>query len=231
MSKYSESSEASSSTPEVEVLLDGLPVQLPKTRRSLAAIRSYLETLAMEQQRFLFAMTIDGKSIDLSKPQPPFTNVGRIEAETMDLEQMPLQLVRTAMAQAAQVRAQVQSSVTRVLINDSENARELWWAQARDLKLPLLTLCLMPESACGPSNGRASLMQLRKWQLQQLASIIKDVDEACDNEDCAALSNALEYRVLPWLDGLEASLDLWQLTILTAQQAACTDSLGTPEEV
>lgn len=225
-----ESNDSSSAAPEIEVLLDGLPVPLPKSRHSMAGIRSYLETLAMEQQRFLFAMSIDGKPVDLAKPPPPSTPTGRVEGETMDLEQMPLQLVRTAMAQAEQARAQVLAAVTRVLINDHEQARELWWHQARDLKLPLLTLCLMPESACGPANGRASLLQLRKWQLQQLASIMKDVDEACEKEDSAALSNALEYRVLPWLDGLQASLDLWQITLLSSPQDACSGSVPSSGE-
>ena len=55
-------------------------------------------------------------------------------------------------------------------------ARELWWNLARQLKEPVLTLSLLPDNACGPANGRASLTQLRKWQLEQIAAIIKDVD-------------------------------------------------------
>jgi hypothetical protein len=76
----------------------------------------------------------------------------------------------------------------------------------------------MPETACGPAEeNRTSLLQLRKWQLQQLAAVMQDTDAACASDEPTALSNALEFRVLPWLDGLQTSLEVWQ----TALQAAC----------
>ena len=221
MYKPSDSWDSSAAAPEPEVMLDGLRVTLPKERRSLAGIRSFLETLALEQQRVLCSLNIDGKAIDLAQPPPSCGPCVQIEAQTMELEDMPLQLIRTAMKQTIQARGQVGSAVARVLINDSRQASELWWNAARDLKVPLLTLSLMPDSSRGAANTQTSLMQLRKWQLQQLAAIIKDVDAACEAGDSAAISNALEYRVLPWLDGLEASLDLWQVTLLAGKMAAC----------
>jgi hypothetical protein len=229
MSMYSESWESSSESPEIEVTLDGRPVALPEERRSMASIRSFLEVLALDQQRILCSMAVDGKPVDLSQPPAAGTRFARIEAETMDLEQIPLQLVRTATDQTLHARAQVVSAVALVLINGRRLARELWWNLAQELKRPLLTLSLLPDGICGPPNGRASLMQLRKWQLQQLAAIIRDVDEACGSDDTAALSNALEYRVLPWLEGLETSLELWQLTLLAKQQAACQPPCPTPK--
>jgi hypothetical protein len=71
---------------------------------------------------------------------------------------------------------------------------------------------LLPDSACGPANGRASLTQLRKWQLEQIATIIKDVDAVCRAEDSLPLSNALENRVLPWLQNLTELIILWHET-------------------
>lgn len=183
----------------------------------MAAIRSYLETLALQQQHILCALHVDGKTIDLSRPVMLDT-FSRVEAETMPLEQMPLQLLRTAMKQAAQARDHVQSAVALVLINSGPLARELWWNLARDLKQPLVTLSLVPENAYNPAKEGATFLQLRKWQLQQLGNILGDVDEACALDDPGALSNALEYRVLPWLEGLETSLDLWHVTLLAAFQ-------------
>src|ERR1700694_261750 len=55
---------------ELEVMLDGKPVVLPAQRRSLAAIRSYLETLALEQQRILFSLRVDGARVNLSAMLP-----------------------------------------------------------------------------------------------------------------------------------------------------------------
>jgi hypothetical protein len=64
-------------------------------------------------------------------------------------------------------------------------------------------------------------MQLRRWQLQQLAGIIREVDRACQADDPTALSDALEDRVLPWLAGLQETLALLRGTLLVAPEPAC----------
>ena len=198
---------------DLQVLLDGQPVLLPANKRSLAAIRAHLEILALEQQRVLFSFRVDGARINLSAMLPTQTRFAKIEAETLDLSQVPLQLIKTAMVQTSEAKAQIQSAVTLVLINEPGWARQHWWNLVRVLNQPLLTLSLMPEEAYGSSTSGTSLAQLRKWQLQQLANILKDVDDACWSEEAGTLSNALEYRVLPWIHGLETSLELWHETL------------------
>ncbi|HLH52389.1 MAG TPA: hypothetical protein VKY92_02045 [Verrucomicrobiae bacterium] len=198
---------------DLKVLLDGKPVDLPAQRRSLAAIRAYLEVLALDQQRILFSFRVDGSRVNLGAALPTQSRFKRIEAETLDLTQVPLQLIKTAMVQTAEAKTQVLSAVTLVLINEPGWAREHWWSLARVLNQPLLTLSLMPQNAYGSTANGASLTQLRKWQLQQLGTILRDIDEACWSDEPGALSNALEYRVLPWLNGLETSLELWHDTL------------------
>jgi hypothetical protein len=204
------------------VMLDGRPVPLPPQRRSLAAIRSYLETLALEQQRILFSLRIDGARINLSAMLPTQRKFGRVEAETIDLAEVPLKLIKTAMVQTSEAQSQVLSAVALVLINDPGWAREHWWSLARLLHQPLLTLSLMPETAYGSKAPGASLVQLRKWQLQQLGAILRDIDEASCSDNPAALSTALESRVLPWLQGLETSLELWHETLAIKPPANLT---------
>jgi hypothetical protein len=51
--------------------------------------------------------------------------------------------------------------------------------------------------------------QLRHWQLEQLAAIIQDAEAACQSDSTIPLSNALENRVLPWLDNLRELIRLW----------------------
>jgi hypothetical protein len=205
----------------LEVILDGQPVCLPSGRRSLTAIRSYLDILALERQRILYSLRIDGEPANPGQPLTEEAVFTRVEGETIDLEQMPLQLITAALQQTARTREQVQSAVALVLINNVPAAREFWWKLARELTEPLLTLSLLPETICGPANGRASLRQLCKWQLQQLAIILKDVDAVCWSEDPMALSAALENRVLPWLDSLRQSLSLWHETVLAGSRTAC----------
>jgi hypothetical protein len=217
MLKSSDSGDASQAGPKLEVILDGLPVIIPKERRSISAIRSFLETLAFEQQHILCSLSVDGKAVDLSRPEARMLEFSRIEAETMPLEQMPIQVLRNAMRQAALATEHTLTAVTLVIINEADYAWEIWWNLVRDLKAPLVTLSLMPETASGPVTAGASLLQLRKWQLQQLGSIITDVDETCGLEETVALSNALEYRVLPWLEGLETLLELWHTNLMAGE--------------
>ncbi len=194
---------------EVTVKLDGNPIMVPSERRSFNAIRSYLECLALQQQRILCWLSVDGESVSLTQQRAPVDQFAQVEGETMCLREVPLQLIKGALHQTAAVRSKVQSAIELVLINDSPQGRELWWTLSTVLKEPLLTLSLLPDSICGPDNGRASLIQLRKWQLEQLGRVIQDVDEAGRFEDPVMLSEALEQRALPWLDKLHESLQLW----------------------
>ena len=215
-----ETFETSSTRQQVEVRLDGLPIQVPAERRSLVAIRSYVETLALEHQRIVCAFSVDGESACLAQPLVNRKTFSRVDAKTIELDQMPLQFLETALHQAAHARERIASAVTLVLVNDGCVAREFWWSLTCELKAPLLTLSLLPDDICGPANGRASLTQLRKWQLQQLANIIRDVDEACRSANTLLLSTALENRVLPWLDGLYENISLWHQTVAGARFAA-----------
>jgi hypothetical protein len=215
-------SDSSPNHRDILVMLDGLPVELPPDRQSLAGIRAYLEMLAMEQQRILCSLTVDSQPTNLADLPAGQSDFARIEAESLALDAIPLQLLKTARQQTLDTRDQVQAAVTRVLINSAVQAREFWWRLARELKEPLLTLSLLPENTCGQTNGAASLKQLRKWQLQQLAAIIRDVDAAAASPDTITLSTALENRVLPWLDKLHDLICLWDETVSAGSRLAAT---------
>lgn len=203
---------------EIAIWLDGLPVEVPARRNSLNSIRCYLETLALEKQRVLSSFQVDGQTASLTVPLPNHFAFSRIEAESVELDESVLLLLKTALQQTTHARECVETALTLVLINDSDVARELWWNLARQLKEPVLTLSLLPDHLCGPTNGRASLKQLRKWQLEQVAAIIRDVDQACHTGDTIHISNALETRVLPWLDSLVELIQLWHETALAASR-------------
>lgn len=207
----------------VKVLLDGQPITVPNERRSPGAIRVFLEALAMENHRVLCSFNVAGETGHPAKKVHsrgvafayPAKNAGlHITARTVSLNEMPARMLETALQETAHARAAVEAAVTLVLINDGAVARELWWDLARTLKEPLLTLSLLPETIYQQPAGCASLQQLRQWQLQQLAAILRDVDEACWQPETDALSHALEYRALPWLNKLHETIRLWHQTVL-----------------
>jgi hypothetical protein len=210
----SDSNDSSFPEGQLEVMLDGQPVGLPPQRRSLTAIRSYLESLALEQQRIIWLFSVDGDAASSAG------RLLRITCQTIGLDKMPLQLVENAIQQTKTAHAEVHNAVSQVMINEAERGRELWWGLAKGLKQPLLTLSLLPDAVCGPANGSASPMQLRRWQLEQLAGIIQEVDRACESDDPTALSDALETRVLPWLEGLLDTLALLRFTLRTEPETA-----------
>ncbi len=210
--------ESSKSRDEIKVILDGLPVGLPSGRRSIGAIRFHLEALALERQRILYSLSIDGQPVNLALPVSGQGIFCRVEAGTIALEETSLRLLKKAFQQTDYARECVETALTLVLINDGQVAHEVWWSLALVLKEPVLTLSLLPDNVCGAPNGCTSPTQLRKWQLEQIASIIQDVDEACHSKDTIPLSNALENRVLPWLQNLSELISLWHETVLAGSR-------------
>ena len=211
---------------EVEITLDGLPVGLPSGCRALNAIRCRLETLALERQRILCSLNVDGQPVNLALPLLNQRVFCRVEAGTVALEETPLLLLKKAFQQTERARECVETALTLVLINNGRVAREVWWNLASALKEPVITLSLLPENTCEPFDNRTSLTQLRKWQLEQVAAIIRDVDEACHSEDTIPLSNALENRVLPWLQSLSELICLWHETVLAGSRLGISHAVS-----
>ncbi len=211
---------------EVEITLDGLPVGLPSGCRSLNAIRCRLETLALERQRILCSLNVDGQPVNLALPLLDQRICCRVEAGTVALEETPVLLLERALQQTDHARECVETALTLVLINDGQVAREVWWNLASVLKEPVITLSLLPENICQPFDNRTSLAQLRKWQLEQIAAVIRDVDEACHSEDTIPLSNALENRVLPWLQNLSELISLWHETVLAGSRLGINSAVS-----
>lgn len=209
----------------LEVLLDGQPVKLPPERSCLSAIRTYLETLALEKDRILCTFHVDGQPVKSARPDRETITFTRVEGLTVGLTDIPLRMLESALRETTQARTAAESAVTQVLINEGPQARELWWDLARKLKDPLLTLSLLPDSFYPAAVGCASLLQMRKWQLQQLAVIIKDVDAACWSPNTEALSSALENRAVPWLENLHQLIRLWHQTVLASTRLWSKDNL------
>ncbi|HXT12229.1 MAG TPA: hypothetical protein VN873_11760 [Candidatus Angelobacter sp.] len=176
--------------------------------------------MALHQQRILCSLAVDGAPINLTQPPDDAKPFASIEAETMGLGDVPSQLIKAALQQAASLRERVQSAVGVVLINERKHALELWWGLSLALKEPLLTLSLLPEAAYVAREGQASLSQMRKWQLEQLGTVIQDVNHACEWDNLEILSDALETRVLPWIERLHGSLNLWHETMLANARPA-----------
>jgi hypothetical protein len=195
-------------TEAFNVTLDGEIIKIPAGRRSLRSIHSYLETLALAKQHILSSLAVDGQSANLALPLVADGNFCQIDAVSIPLGELPLLILTTAQQQAGRTHEMIESAITLVLINSPDAARELWWNIASQLKEPVLTLSLMPDDVCQRNNG-ISFGKLRQWQLEQIASIVREVDAVGDSDDTLKISDALENRVLPWLQKLSDMIQLW----------------------
>ncbi len=213
---------ACESAGEKQVTLDAETVLLPAGRNSLNAIRSHLESLALAGQRVLASFAVDGCPLNLSLPLVDQQAFCRVDAQTIPLDELPLLLLTTAGQQVARARESVEAALTLVLINSHSTARELWWNLACQLKEPVLTLSLMPENLCQICCG-TTFHKLRRWQLEQIAVIVRKVDAACDSHDNIQLSDALEKLVLPWLEQLDEHIQLWRDTTLAGVRLGIKD--------
>lgn len=205
----------------MEVLLDGQRVKIPENRRSINAIKTYLETLVLERERVLCSFIVAGHREDFSRSTGSTAKFAccRIEAQSFGLSDMPLRMLHTALQETIQLRVKAGDVVALAIINEAGVAREIWWELAGRLKEPLLTLALLPETTYQTPAGSASLLQMRKWQLQQLALLLRDVDELSWQADSTKLSDAIENIVLPWLGKLHQLILLWFETMLAGTRA------------
>jgi hypothetical protein len=178
-------------TGTILVTLDHELVVLPAGRHSLDAIHAYLETLALAEQRVQAVFAVNSHAVNLARPLVHREAVSCINAETILLEELPLLLLTTAGQQADHAHEAVETALILVLINQPATARELWWQLACQLKEPVLTLSLMPEDLCQNCCG-TTFYRLRQWQLEQIATIVCQVDGTCDSKDNIKLSDALE---------------------------------------
>jgi hypothetical protein len=208
---------------EIVVTLGAETVVLPAGHNSLDGIRAYLEMLALAEHRVLSAFAVNGQPVNLGLPLVHHGAIDRIDAETVPLEELPLLLLTTAEQQADRVRESVEAALTLVLINKPSKTRELWWKIACQLKEPVLTLSLMPENFCRTNCG-TTFHKLRRWQLEQIAAILRKVDSACETGNNIRLSDALEQLVLPWLQGLIENIRLWHDATLAGTRLAVNDS-------
>jgi hypothetical protein len=191
---------------------------MPLANHSLSGIHSYLETVSLEQQRVLCALSIDGVEMNLNVPLKAQEAFSRIEAESIALEEGEIRLLKQARQEATHAHDCADTALTLVLINDITVARELWWNLARQIKKPILTLSLLPDETSGATTAGASSKKMRQWQIEQITMIIREVDLACATGDTMFLSNTLETRVLPWLRKLQDLVFLWHETALAGSR-------------
>jgi hypothetical protein len=189
--------------PRIQITLDGQPLALSgKQGRSLHAIRSHLERVALKRNRVLFSLTVNGTPVGVGESLLQFKNFHKIAARTIGFNQLGFQLVAVAADQVNTLHERVERLALQVMINDWAKAEQLWWDLMPELKDPLLTLSFVPESVEALPHGEdISTKALKRFTLD-LVKILEEIEEILTRKELLELSDALENQLLPWLRGL-----------------------------
>lgn len=130
----------------LEVTVDGAPLELPKwLADSLTSIRTYLECVAMKQERVLWSLLVDGQKMDLAQPLPGDDGFRVVRANTITFEELRNRLISAGREKVADLISAMQPVSLMVLINGLEYAKDLWFEWEPQLREPLFSLRALQE--------------------------------------------------------------------------------------
>jgi len=187
----------------IQVILDGRELQVPEqARNSFPAIRSYLEALALRQERVLAVLYVDGYPVRVEVEFAEPCDFQRVQAQTISFAELSRQLIETASAQVGELQNQVEAAAMQVMINDWPAVEKLW----RDWVPAFLSPILIVKSLRDLCGSRIDELRIgRKTLAEHLAEfgpLWKRIERTFEQRDVLELSNALEQLLGPWLEGL-----------------------------
>lgn len=194
---------------QVLVTLDGIPIALPAgSERNVAAIRAHLESVVLSRSRLLCTLHVDGVPTDLDNPSSLHRPTRVVAAESIAFDQLHQQLVLLTRERVKLLIERTRNAALIVLINDWEQGRRIWNSLLPELRQALLALCVLPPT--GPGAGAELYSNVRLAEF--LGRIFADINDVVSQRSPEELSDALEQRVVPWLDLLQLSLEKWNET-------------------
>ena len=192
----------------VKISLDGRPLRLPAWNcATLPAIQAYLEGVALQKDRVLWSLEVDGVKYGLGQltgSNAPAT-FREIEASTIDFAQLSKRLLKTGLTQVEKLRVSMQEAALLVLINDPSVCHGLWLKWQEQLREPLVGLRALQELK-GDRCGKLFTGKPLSQHLEDLVCINYEVENLFRAEDTGVadligFSEIIEHTILPWLRG------------------------------
>ena len=191
----------------IEVIMDGKPLELPEhIKRSLTAIRSYLESLALQHGRVVSFFTVDGIIINTIEDSLQIKAMQCVKADTVGFDELTRQLISTACDRLKDLHVTAENAITQILINEWPEVQTLWEKWQPDFKSPILVVNFLRE-LCGARLDE--LCCCNKTLGQHLAffnPLVDEIEAVVATRNILELSNSLEERYAPWLQQLSVFL-------------------------
>jgi hypothetical protein len=196
-----------SSPIRIEVIMDGKPLELPvRIKGSLTAIRSYLESLALQHGRVVSFFTVDGIVINIIEESIEIKGMHRVKADTICFDELTRQLISTSCDRLKQLHVIAESAITQVLINDWPEVQKLWERWQPDFKSPILVVNFLRELCGVRLDELSSCNQTLGQHLTFFNPLIDEVEAVVAAKNILQFSNLLEERYAPWLQQLSVFL-------------------------
>lgn len=194
-----------------QVTMDGQPVDLPDwLGESLDAIKTYLECIAMKEERVLWTLQVDGIKLDLAEPDLLIDAFNSVRANTISYDELAERLVTAGRTKVHELLTELEPAVLNVLINDTAFAERLWYDWEPQLREPLFSLRALSELK--RTNRTAPFdSALLPTYLDQLGFTCSEVESLFvrnqfdeNSADLVSLSEILDFTLIPWLRNLDA---------------------------
>jgi hypothetical protein len=196
-----------SSPIRIEVIMDGKPLELPDhIKGSLTAIRSYLESLALQHGRVVSFFTVGGIIINILEESFENKGMQRVKADTISFDELTRQLISTACDRLKHLQVTAEYAITQILINDWPEVQKLWERWQPDFKSPILVVNFLRE-LCGVRLDELSCSNQTLGQhLTFFRPLLDEVEAVVATKNILGFSNFLEERYAPWLQQLSVFL-------------------------
>lgn len=194
---------------QTKVVLDGRVVNIPAQHRTSAtAVRDYLESLAMHQERVLSSLTIDGTLVDLRSKRIDISAFSEVHAESNSFFEMGRELIARSRKQIGDLIGFVESISMQIVINDWQKIESAWSHWIAEFKSPLIAI-KFAKDLCG---HRIDELMIGETSFgvhnREFGSLLHRLEEIFTEKNPVGLSDFLDRSYLPWLRGLANYMDL-----------------------
>ncbi|HEY1171411.1 MAG TPA: hypothetical protein VGH19_08595 [Verrucomicrobiae bacterium] len=190
-----------------QVTLDGEVVALPvEERKSLRSIKCALEGMALQRERVLISMVVDGVPVSLQSTLKEKIDFRFVAGRTVSIDFLGLELLVAARRQVLDLIDRSRLNALQVLINPPTISRKLWQEMQPDLREPLLTLSFMPEIGLASVEGLPVMAPSLTALAEDLLALSRRMELLiCEEQDVYVLSEGFELIVC-WLENLQEAI-------------------------
>lgn len=187
----------------VQVTVDGRPVTLPAdVQPTLGGLCSYLEQLALQQERVLISIRVDGVAASSIGSVDASIRPRWLDVTTASLAEFSYDLMGLAHEQCEVLSRRVRDTALRVLINEWPIAERLWGELVPDLRSPLTVISFCEEIRLRHAREAGPRRSGLRAHLREFSGLWRRLTQCFERKDSEKFFDMLDQELAPWYDQL-----------------------------